>query len=274
MKNKMLNLFVVLVLLSMCVSGQETVCAIYFTGIGCPHCAQTDPYLFGEVLYTFNQSFILIEYEVYQERENPAYVAEYDQKFGVGYGIPKVVFSQDEVIDGDRDIVNNIKSKVEEKTALGEGCLLLDLDTTTVSEEKDTCLVGSKIPFEEVDFNKIVGKPKIWMGNKVLFKVDKEANASSDLLRKLLISDNVSKDGSGYAMIEPVEIPFSGGGVKFSNAIKVDGWILQWNEGGNHEKRMSYSFDYYMEWIPWIVVTGGIIVLILMRISEKKKGGT
>jgi hypothetical protein len=122
---------------------ENSVCLVYFTGIGCPHCAQTDPVVLGQLLKEY-PNLKIIEYEIYQERENASLLYEYNDLYGSGLGIPLIIFGQDRFLVGDTPILNNIRQEIEKGN---NPCPLID---------------GSSIDFEELDLSSLPGKPKIW----------------------------------------------------------------------------------------------------------------
>jgi hypothetical protein len=121
----------------------ETTCLIYFTGIGCPHCAQADPVVLEQLPKKY-PNLKIIEYEIYQERGNAPLLYEYNNLYGSGLGIPLVILGQDRFIAGDTPILDNIRQEIEKGSNL---CPLID---------------GSSVNFEELDFSSLPGKPKIW----------------------------------------------------------------------------------------------------------------
>ncbi len=127
---------------SLAVNEQST-CVVYFTGIGCPHCAKVDPVLLEELPEKY-PDLVIIEYEIYQERENAPLLYEYNDVYGSGLGIPLIIFGKDDFLIGDTPILENIEKKLEEKK--GNPCPLAD---------------GTVVDFEELDFSKLSGKPKI-----------------------------------------------------------------------------------------------------------------
>ena len=63
------------------------ICAVYFTGVGCPHCAKTDPVLLEQLVDQYPNLFI-VEYEIYHQRENASLLYLYDEQYHSGLGIP------------------------------------------------------------------------------------------------------------------------------------------------------------------------------------------
>ncbi len=76
------------------VSAQEsTVAVVYFRGVGCPRCANTDPLLMVELPKDYGAKLVVIEYEVYQHPENALVFNEYNATYGTGLGVPLVVLA-------------------------------------------------------------------------------------------------------------------------------------------------------------------------------------
>lgn len=122
---------------------EETVCAVYFSGLGCPHCAKTDPVILEQLPKEY-PNLVIIEYEIYQEKENAPLIYEYNQVYGSGLGIPLIIFGQDKFLVGDAPIINETRSLIEQG---GNPCPLID---------------GTVVDFEELDISSLPGKPKIW----------------------------------------------------------------------------------------------------------------
>ncbi len=124
-------------------------CILYFTGIGCPHCAKTDPVVVS--LPSKYSDLTIIEYEIYQMQENGKIMYDYNTKYNTGLGIPLVIFDQNNKIIGDIPILQNIMSMIEKEQ---NNCLLLD---------------GQK-SISEIDINSLPGKPKLWRDQRILMK--------------------------------------------------------------------------------------------------------
>ncbi len=182
-------------------------CAVYFTGIGCPHCARTDPYVLEELTEKYTD-FIIIEYEIYQEQSNPPMVLQYHASYGSGYGIPLVIYD-DRYISGDVPILNNF----------------------IPSESKCPLADGTAVSFSELDLTTLPGKPKIWRSDRILVG---SGEADNELLHTLLMTDNIAKtlNQISYTDINPKKIQLSGKEVEFDHAVKIEDWIFQWNGNG------------------------------------------
>lgn len=122
----------------------EKTCLVYFTGLGCPHCAVTDPLVLRELFKEY-PDLIIIEYEIYQQKENAPLLYEYNKKYNSGLGIPLIIFNQKEHLIGEKSILENIRKKI--KILEGNKCPLID---------------GRTIEFSKLMINSLAGSPKIW----------------------------------------------------------------------------------------------------------------
>ena len=194
------------------VSAQEEAetCAVYFTGVGCPHCAQADPLVLKEALEEY-PDLVVIEYEVYQTQGNPGLMTKYDNQYDTGLGIPLLVFDKNSYLRGDKDIKNDLEEKISRED---KKCPLPD---------------GSLKSFSELNLSELPHYPKIWKGNRVLIK--EEGGASADLLKELLNTENLSEfiEAKDYVTINDKSVALSGSKVEFENAAKLEGWVVKWN---------------------------------------------
>ncbi len=205
----MRKIIILLLLLSIGSSFSST-CIIYFTGIGCPHCAKTDPVIFNQKLNQYNLT--IIEYEIYQSRGNAPIMTLYHQKYNTILGIPQIIFGNGNLIAGDYPILNNIDSKLKEEN--GSECLLID---------------GSK-KFEDVDFNSLPGSPKIWYKDKLIIKGSQKIN------NKIVLDfffKNVTPNGTKLNLIS---VPYSGGSITFKNGVQYKDWIFLWGRSSKSGK--------------------------------------
>lgn len=122
----------------------ETTCLIYFSGVGCSHCAKTDPVISKQLPEKYSD-LVVIKYEIYQERGNASLLSEYNDVYGSGLGIPLVIFGKDKFLRGDTPILNNIEALIDEQK--GNPCPLID---------------GTVKDFSELDSNHLPGKPEIY----------------------------------------------------------------------------------------------------------------
>ena len=170
----------------------KTTCAVYFTGIGCPHCAKTDPIVLGELVKE-NPDLIIAEYEIYQQRLNASLLYEYDSKYKSGLGIPLIIFNRDFSLRGDKPILDNIKEMLGK--VKGNNFPLID---------------GSSSPFKDLDITKLPGQPKFWSKDRILIKIGD--GGDNEVLKNLLTAaDPLSVLGKiEYHAFKPEPAPLSG----------------------------------------------------------------
>jgi len=106
-------------------------CLIYFTGVGCPHCALTDPFLFYGILewngkkYVFKEkeNTIVVEYEIYKEGKYNAKV--FDKYLEIFFkpeerwwyaGVPHIFINKNKVIVGDIPILEKLNKEIRFST--------------------------------------------------------------------------------------------------------------------------------------------------------------
>ncbi len=197
-------------------------CLVYFTGIGCPHCAKSDPYIFEEYLKT-HPDVVVIEYEIYRTPGNARIGLAYADKYKSRTGIPHVYLPNTEIL-GDLPILKNLVGTVD---AIPE-------------EQKDVCLtLDGLVKYDELDFNQLPGIPKIWRDNRILIREeDGTTPVDSYVLKELLstsscgVKEILEDNNIEYEIIHPEPVALSGREVKFDNAIRLNGWVFQWNGEG------------------------------------------
>lgn len=262
MKNySKLTIIVFLILFSLItnfsfVSAQEKeneICAIYITGIGCPNCAYTDPILLSKYTSKY-PNLIIVEYEIYNLRANNQDIAnQYFESYisNTRAGVPLIIFNKDNIKLGRFQV---IESNETIETISSNDCPLPD---------------GSSINFENLDLTSLQGKIKIWTKNRVLISGNEGNN---ELLKNLLATEKIEifLDNINFEEIDPEPIQFSNGQIEFSHAVKIDDWILQWNE-----QYFSYIDSdlqdtekiNYINKITWKSWSWGIIISLFFIIS-------
>jgi len=200
------------------VKAQENLfnCVTYFTGVGCSHCAKADPIILKKSLKE-DSDLVVIEYEIYQQPENAVFNYEASQNYDSSWGIPRLVFSKENVIAGDRPIMNNFEPAL--KFLINNECPLIN---------------GQKISFEELNINSLPGKPKIWYKNRILIKTGE--GVDGEMAKKLLISsgfEDLLKENN-LLEISPKVVSLSGGKREFDKAVELSGWIFQWEQDINN----------------------------------------
>jgi len=175
---------------------------IYFTGIGCPHCAKIDPILLKYQPRLSN--IMIIEYEIYQSRINAPLLLQYDKKYHSGFGVPLLIESKKNVFMGDEAIIENLKN-------------ILD-------KGNNIPLINGEPSFMMLNLQALQGLPKIWYKNRIAIKKEK-SNASEEIKQFLL--NGITPEGAKN--IKPKSVALSGDKVKFKNAVSYDGWLLMWD---------------------------------------------
>ena len=142
-----------LVSLANTVNAESQVCVVYFTGIGCPHCAKADPIILETLPEEYGDKLVVIEYEIYQHRDNIPIFQKYDSVYNTGLGIPLLLFGKDDYIVGDVPIIQNIRDKIDDYLEKGGNpCPMMD---------------GSFTPFDDINIGDLSGSPKIISGDEI-----------------------------------------------------------------------------------------------------------
>jgi cytochrome c biogenesis protein CcdA/thiol-disulfide isomerase/thioredoxin len=187
--------------------------ATYFTGIGCPHCSIASPYI--KKVVEQDENFVVIEYEVYQKSQNASLISRYDETYDIGMGIPVIFFDKTRVLVGDKDVENNLKLYISQQESN-----LIQLPSQTVNRE-------------DFNINQLEGYPKIYRKDRVAIRenitqvTDEQSTEIIDFLTKDL-SQWVSTKQEGE-LVTPEVVQYPGGSATYDHALKVNGWILQWN---------------------------------------------
>jgi thiol-disulfide isomerase/thioredoxin len=190
---------------------ENQVCMVYFTGIGCPNCARTDPVVLEQLPREY-PNLVIVEYEIYEQEQNALVLDAYNDKYHSGYVIPLIIFNQDQYLGDDSSILRNVRRIINELDS--NKCPLMD---------------GSSQDFNDLDLTSLPSYPKIWYQEKILIKMGPKGNG--ELLRRLLIDDNLPDvlQDTEFKIVEPIEVVLSGKTVEFDNGISIDDWIFQWN---------------------------------------------
>jgi cytochrome c biogenesis protein CcdA/glutaredoxin len=187
--------------------------ATYFTGIGCPHCAQASPFIKRAI--EENPDYVVIEYEVYKETLNAQLISQYDDTYGIGLGIPVIVFDSENVLVGDTNIENNLK-------------LLFTQQQANLIPAPE-----GLIPFEDISLSGLARYPRIYRQDRVAIRQNL-TQLSEEQNNQILsfITDDLSSwtsDKQEGEIVTPQIVNYPGGSATYENALKVNGWLLQWN---------------------------------------------
>ncbi len=214
MKNA-ITFLVILALIALAVpqasaQADKSICAVYFTGIGCPHCANADPFVLNDLLVS-HPELVIIEYELYQIGENAPLLYSYDEVYGSGMGVPLLIFDSDNALIGDIPIIQNAEAFMGN---LGKsGCPLLD---------------GRNVAIEELDISSLPGKPKIWTKDRILVP---GSGSDDSVMRALLTEEDITKivEGEDFSLDVAEPVPLSGSSVDFQHALIIGNTKLEWN---------------------------------------------
>lgn len=187
--------------------------ATYFTGIGCPHCSVASPFIKNVV--EEDVSFVVIEYELYKESRNAPLISQYNDTYNIGMGIPVIFFNDETKLSGDTGIENNLKLFANQFKAN--------------SVQLPTKLTG----IADLQLKDLPGYPKIYRQNRVAIRTEiKEITAEqNDEIISFITTDlskwtSIKQEGE---IVTPQIVNFPGGSSTYENALKVNGWLLQWN---------------------------------------------
>lgn len=135
------------------------VCIVYFSGIGCSYCAKTDPVILSELPQKY-PNLVVIDYEIFQKKENAPLIYQYNNEYGSGLGVPLVVFGKNKYLAGPRQILQNIESSIKDLN--NNLCPLAD---------------GISVDFNNLNISSLAGSPKIVTHNSVSTETDQEETA-------------------------------------------------------------------------------------------------
>ncbi len=177
---------------------------IYFTGIGCPHCANTDPVILKHEIRETNM--LVIEYEIYRDSVNAPLLLEYNSRFGSGLGVPTLVAGTDrrDSVSGDTPILKKLSLMIE-------------------------TYEGNKIPlpkgpatFDELSLASLPAKPKIWFRDRIAIRKD-IGSQESETIKKFLLD---GEKPEGCKPVADKDVALSDYTVKFNEACSYGGWVL------------------------------------------------
>ncbi len=195
--------------------GSDLKCIVYVTGIGCPHCGTVDNVIFKGFL-TDNPDIVLIDYEVFENDINKPALSDMNDLYRIGNSVPLMIFDSNTYRVGDLTILQNLEE--------------------TISKASSNCpLADGEVDLNGLNFDSLSYAPMIWRDNRVFFALDK--NGNNDLLMEALLTDDLAVflENHAFEPTVPSAIPHSGGNIAFNNAVKFEGWVVQWNDKVENE---------------------------------------
>ncbi len=193
---------------------------VYFTGIGCTHCARVDPILLKKMPFE-NKNLAIIEYEIKAIKENAQLIVEYNKKYSSGLGYPLIVLNEYEFYVS-RDII----PKVERSLAQGK------VNNVPFPE---SIYPNGTTAFENIEFSKLAGKPSIWYNGKVIVRYqDGETPIDDKILHRILNAETTEEIEEiikqyDYHTIDDKKIQLSQAEIIFDNTIHIPGWKIYYN---------------------------------------------
>jgi len=208
-------------------------CLVYFTYIGCPNCAYTDPVVLTEWPQKY-PNLVVIEYMWYGgdwQDPNSQFFGKYASAYRTQAAVPQIVIDKNIIRLGRID-VPKAENDIEKK-------------------EFNPCpLIDKSISFGELDLRQLPAKPKIWANQRILISLGEnqwlfqwngralsqdiigKENMDNELVKSLLFTDNISKllKGKSFEIVSPQKAEFSGIAfprydvipyAEFENAIKI-----------------------------------------------------
>ncbi len=184
----------------------------YFTGIGCPHCANVSPELHEKVNTT--DGLVMVEYELYKQSSNAKVLADYSDRFGFNLAIPLVIYEPNVYDLGDTPILENL------------GQRLSDIKTNTVEQEDET------VTWTNFDLNDFKGYPKIFGKDRVAMKTDTgtiTGDQNTEIKGFLSTSglDECVSNLTGES-VSDLTVEYPGGFETYTYGIKIGSWTLLW----------------------------------------------
>lgn len=177
---------------------------VYFTGIGCPHCANVDPVLLKQKIRQGN--LLVIEYEIYRDNANAPLLMAYDKQFDTGLGVPMVVTEGKKggAVVGDTPILESLDSLIAKHK--GNGVVLP---------------AGAR-SFMSLPLADLPRMPKIWFKDRVAVRKDM-ASQESDAIKAFVVDGT---EPQGCAPSAEKEVALSDDKVVFAKACAFNGWLL------------------------------------------------
>jgi cytochrome c biogenesis protein CcdA len=205
-----------------------------------------DPVLFGAWLAE-HPDLVIIEYEVFQNRENARILADLDARYRCGNGVPLLFFSGSSYLVGDSSILEDGPIRIHEL------------------EANRSAAQGLFIDFDSLDISTLPAAPVVWQDDRVLIRTGSGSGAAA---QQLFLRGNISAGlaAAGFERVAPVPVALNGIDRTFLHAAQGDGWRIQWNSdrkdtrGAVPDTRSGSG----LETCPSTPVTlGGILVLAI-----------
>ena len=181
---------------------------IYFTGVGCPHCAKTDPVVLKDRLR--KGDMMVFEYEIYRDNVNGPLLMEYNKAYGARLAVPQIIAgtnAQTGIVSGDAPLLGSLETVVK------------------LHEGNGVVLSSGEVSFDDLSLIKLPYKPKIWFKDRLAIRED-SSSLQDEKIKAFLLGDGIPKE---CAPQKNADVPLSGGTITFKNACRFDGWVLMYD---------------------------------------------
>ncbi|MGE4352284.1 MAG: hypothetical protein AB7E52_08880 [Bdellovibrionales bacterium] len=180
---------------------------VYFTGIGCPHCAHVDPVLFKQKVRT--GGLMVVEYEIYQNAVNAPLLMSYKEAYNAPLGVPMLL------------------AKAQKNSAVvGDKNILKDIDSLMAGNKGNgVVLPAGAVSFSSLALSDLPGLPKIWFNDRVAERTEMGTQESAPV--KAFLLNGMEPQGCEPSPKKRVSL--SGDGVLFAKACTFNGWHLLHN---------------------------------------------
>ena len=243
----------------------SVICMVYFTFIGCPNCAVTDPIVLREWTEKY-PNLVIIEYGWVSgdwQHPNSQFFGEFAQAYRTQAAVPQLVLSKNRIRLGRLDVP---KAEEDIKALASNPCPLID----------------KSVFWENLNLNELKAEPKIWANGRVLIKlnekewlfqwngedppktVGKEKFNQKELKELLFTQDIPGKlKYKVFDIVEPQKVMFSGSAfppetgfipyAEFEHAVKItlSEESVATEEGGQEEE-IAPGFEEETVELPFI----------------------
>ena len=184
--------------------------ALLFSSNGCGSCEPADMYVFTNLTQQYPE-LVVVDYELSGHPANGMVNRKFSELYGVSQSVPHVILG-------------------ENLTFLGRNAIVTTIAPVLDAQRNGTPpAYGSLLRFETLDPSSLEGYPKIWRANRVL--IFEEGGADAVFLKNVINTPNINTTLSGhqYEVISPPPIRVGKQNITFEHAVRVDGWVVQWN---------------------------------------------
>jgi len=185
--------------------------AFLFSSNGCGSCEDADLFVFTELMASYPE-LVVVDYELSGHSVNAVVYREFSEAYNVRQSVPMAILGQN-------------------LTYVGKGAITNDISPVLDAQRNGTPPASeSLMRFETLSLSALEGYPKLWRSNRVL--IFEEEGGDAMLLKKLIDTPDINTTLSGrqYETISPPPVRVGKQELTFDHAVRVEGWVLQWND--------------------------------------------